>query len=142
MKVFVDTDILLDFLVYERTHRKDARIIFEGVRQKLYNLVITTQSVIDAAYIVKKAGSSSAGTAEFIDWLTLHSNMESIDSYDIREALNSEMPDFEDNAQFAHAESSNCDFLVTNDKEMFRRKSSTGMTIMSSEQFVSLMQGL
>ena len=140
MKAFVDTNILLDYLVYERIHGQDAQIIFEGARQNLYNLVITTQSIIDAAYIVKKAGSSCAETEEFIDWLTLHINMDSIDSHDIREALNSEMPDFEDNAQFAHAESSNCDYLITNDKEMFGRKSSTGMIIMSSEQFVSLMQ--
>lgn len=140
MKAFVDTNILLDYLVYERAHRKDAQFIFEGARQNLYNLVITTQSIIDAAYIVKKAGTHSAETKKFIEWLALHINVESIDSFDILEALNFEIPDLEDNAQFAHAESSCCDFLITNDKGMIGRKSSTGMKIVSSEQFVALIQ--
>jgi predicted nucleic acid-binding protein len=139
MKAFIDTNILLDYLVSGRPLQKDAIRIFEGARRNYYNLVLTTQSIIDAAYVSKKSGAELADISNFFDWLTLHINMEAIDSFDIREALKSEDPDFEDASQFAHAESSRCDFFITSDKKLLEKKSDNGMTVLSPTDFVSRM---
>ena len=140
MKAFLDTNILLDYIIENRPHQKESKIILEGARRNSYNVVVTTQSVIDTAYIAKREGAARHDTDAFFDWLALHINMEGIDSFDILEALKSDNPDFEDSAQFAHAETANCDVFITSDKSMLMRKSDTGMSVMTPEEFVARMQ--
>ena len=140
MKTFVDTNILIDYLLDGRPLQKEAIMIFEGAKRNFYNLILTTQSVIVAAYVSKKSGAELDDVSNFFEWLTLHVNMEAIDSFDIREALESGNPDFEDASQFAHAESSRCDFFITSDRKLLDLKSDSGMTVLSPTDFVSRMK--
>ena len=68
-----------------------------------------------------------------------HVNVESLDSFDIINALKSLHDDFEDNVQLAHAEMKGCDVFITNDRKILNRTDLQPMKVMTPEQFVNKM---
>ena len=54
-RVFLDTNIILDVLSSDnRNHREASRKIFQAMRNEDFEGFITTQSIIDAQYILSK----------------------------------------------------------------------------------------
>ena len=47
MKVYLDTNILMDLLFSTRPHHEDAEFIFEMAKQRLIEAFVSTQSIID-----------------------------------------------------------------------------------------------
>jgi hypothetical protein len=68
-------------------------------------------------------------------------NIESLDFFDLQDALKYPSPDFEDCAQYVHANSIACDFLVTSDRKFKSWHSSSEMIVLTPEEFVRKMMG-
>lgn len=118
IKVFLDTNVLLDTIVPGRPNCEYSRMIMsldvkDGIRK-----CISMQSVADTAYVIRKL----VGKAECIERIrTLFKvcsvlPMTDIDLYD---ALRLLAPDFEDALQLSCAENESCDCIVTGNVKHF-----------------------
>lgn len=144
MKVFLDTNVLLDLLsATERPSSEASRMIFQAIRSGYLEGVLTTQSIVDANYILSRLGQGFSAEAFSRAVLSLLNfvNISSLDSFDIHAALLHPSGDFEDDVQFAHAEAEGCDVFVTSDQGLLNRTSEIGMIILPPTQIIARMSG-
>ena len=143
LKIYLDTNILLDVLSpMERPCSKASRIIFQAIRSGYLEAVLSTQSILDAEYVLSK--QTEYAPEQFARQILLilnYINVRSIDSANMREALILPSGDLEDNAQYALADSEGCDILVTSDRSFRRDRTSTGLPVFSPEELVARMTG-
>ena len=118
MKAFLDTNVLLDLFMKSRLGHEAAMAILQVVRSGDISACMTTQSIIDAAYI--QTQRCNAPTTAFKEGIRLLSGIMEILPIlpeDIAWANQSPIEDFEDAAQLACAQRSGCDVIVTSDKK-------------------------
>ena len=103
------------------------------------DIYVTTQSIVDIYYIARSYSVSKAEIDNLSLWLLNHTNVRSLDVFDLKLALEDPHPDFEDNAQIARAEDQRCDVFLTSDKKILSRDIDS-MLVMTPEQFVERMR--
>ena len=118
MKLYLDTNVILDMLDPERTEADSTAILFDLARKKRIELVVSTQSIIDSYYIGGNLGITKDVMDRLMKWILDYLNVRAIDSIDMRQAMNMVFPDIEDNAQIAMADNAGCDFFITKDMEV------------------------
>ena len=101
MKVFVDTNILLDFLCEREPFVQNARMLFAYGYAGRMSLVLSSLSLVNAVYISKKYGyvdarERLADITEFVRVVDLHEDV-------AREALVCDWKDYEDAVQYMSA---------------------------------------
>lgn len=137
-KVYIDTNLLVDFLVPERSGHEEAGKILSMILDGDIEAQIATQSIIDAAYIVNKHyGVTIEEYKEKIGYLRLRTNIGYVDSFNVKAAIADPDPDFEDSAMIANAEYSCCDIFLTRDKKLLSRPKRPVMLIMTPGDFLS-----
>ena len=97
MKVFVDTNILLDLLCEREPFVQNARMLFAYGYAGRMSLVLSSLSLVNAVYISKKYGyvdarERLADITEFVRVVDLHEDV-------AREALVCDWKDYEDAVQ-------------------------------------------
>lgn len=140
IKALIDTNVLLDHFVGNRDPEGYSGLILAAARSHKIEAVITSQSILDAAYVA--TGSRGAGLDCFKKTMLSifnYVNVSHIDLFEIREALLSPDTDVEDNAQYAHALSEACDVIITNDRKFIQRKTPGEILMMTPEEFVGKM---
>lgn len=118
MKVFLDTNILIDFIAKrDPFYHVAANIINLGFKGEV-KLYATPLSYATTIFIAKKMlGYDGVMKAmQIIDNYIEVANMNSVHCHN---ALFSNMPDFEDMLQYESAYSSGCDVIVTRNKKHF-----------------------
>ena len=142
IKVFFDTNVLVDFFMEERLHHDHALTIFSAAKHHRFEAVITIQSILDAAYIAtgRKSGVNPDGFKKAILDMLNYINVSYIDTFEIRDALLAPDADIEDNAQYAHAMSEACDIIITGDRKFIQRKTPGDILMMTPEEFVARMR--
>ena len=141
-KVFIDTNVLLDVLSEERRSSSDASdLIFQAIKSGLLEGELSTQSFLDASYIICR-GRNSALLSEKLLQLMDFINMGAIDSSNIREAIAASRGDFEDDAQYACAMDGGCDFFLTNDRTFIKKYEGEKQPIQffTPEEFLARLQ--
>ena len=139
IRIFLDTNILVDIFCegYRPSYEASSKIL-QLIRTPDAEGFITTQSIIDAEYIFgRQPGYSIDRFREVLLTLLEFINVEYIDSFDIREAINIGGKDFEDDALFAHAESKGVDVIVTSDRRFISSHPATDMLVMTPEEFMA-----
>ena len=113
--------------------------IFQAIRDGCLEGVITTQSILDAAYILSRnaAAFDREAFGQCILSITNYINIDAIHYFDIRDAILHGGGDLEDDAQFAHADNEGCDAVVTSDREFRRRKEGSGLLFFTPEEFAA-----
>ena len=140
IKALIDTNVLLDHFVGNRDPEGYSGLILAAARSHKIEAVITSQSILDAAYVA--TGNRGAGLDCFKKTMLSifnYVNVSHIDLFEIREALLSPDTDVEDNAQYAHALSEACDVIITNDRKFIQRKTPGEILMMTPEEFVGKM---
>ena len=115
--VFVDTNVLLDFL-QKRPGEKAAGELLQLGQKRLLRICISALSVADVAYIQRKAMSKDKMMSIFKDWLN-DFVIQELGDMDVLHATKSDCPDFEDALQISCAEKQPCVAIVTNNKKHF-----------------------
>lgn len=118
MKVFLDTNIILDFYDSSRGHYMPSAIIFDlALKQKL-DIYICAQSFITAFYILRKVYDKDE---LYRSMRALYSlcKVTSVDASIIEKALDQEGRDFEDTCQYYSFECSDADIILTRDRKGF-----------------------
>ena len=139
MNVLLDTNILLDILVPGRPCSRESAIIFQTARQSSLEAFMTTQSILDAAYVVAKSpGYDPALFRETISGLLRYINIHGIDSFNLRNAIRtSEVNDIEDCSQIYFANEYHCSIIITSDRRFPLPAKLKGLTVLTPQEFVS-----
>ena len=116
MKVFLDTNVLLDMLISSRADHLCSLRLLKLIRDRKISGVLTTQSIIDAAYVQtqrRKVTAQDFKTA--MKLICSLVDVVSITSEDIDRVNASSIEDYEDAAQVSCALDCGCDVIVTRD---------------------------
>jgi|BioPla2DNA2_1021312.scaffolds.fasta_scaffold04796_6 predicted nucleic acid-binding protein len=132
MTVFLDTNVVLDILDDTRPFAKEGLLIFQAAEERQFRIVLTSQSVVDSAYIMR--GHPLEQFKKSLKKIVEVGVILPITDMEILRALKSDCPDFEDALQIACAESNTVNILVTNNKKDFERF--TDLPVYTSKEFV------
>lgn len=117
MKIFLDTNILLDF-VSEREGIEEACDILQLGEDGKVNLSTSYLTMANTAYVARKGRTREelyevlAGLADMIQVLTM-------DEMQLKKAIAQPVSDFEDMLQYVCAVTHNCDVIITRNKKDF-----------------------
>jgi predicted nucleic acid-binding protein len=118
--VFIDTDVIVDFLIDRKPFSEEAATIFSMIDKKKIKGYISALTICNLYYILRKAGShrkvkkSLQLLSDLVDILKIDSNI-------IKSALSSEFKDFEDSVQYFTAiEHAKIDCLITRNVKDFK----------------------
>lgn len=117
MKVFLDTNILLDF-VTEREGVEEACDILQLGEDGKINLSTSYLSMANTAYVARRGRSREelyavlAGLSDMIQVL-------SMDEEQLRQAIAHPVSDFEDMLQYVCAMTHHCDVIISRNKKHF-----------------------
>ena len=121
MKVFLDTNVLLDMLISSRADHLCSLRLLKLIRDRKISGVLTTQSIIDAAYVQtqrRKVTAQDFKTA--MKLICSLVDVVSITSEDIDRVNASSIEDYEDAAQVSCALDCGCDVIVSRDSQIGR----------------------
>jgi predicted nucleic acid-binding protein len=133
MKVLIDTNIALDFLL----HRKDyayAATVFSLAENNVVFGFIPASAITDIFYLAKKVLGNKQTKEELKKLLQVFCPATVTDD-NIYEALNLDWDDFEDSVQFVVGKSFSADYIVTRDTIDY---SSGTITAIEPDKFVKL----
>ena len=131
-KVFLDTNILLDFIT-EREGVEEASSILQLGEEGQVSLTTSFLTMANVAYVARK-GRNQAELYALIRGLSEMVEVLRMDGRQFQEALSIISTDFEDVLQFVCAKTFECDVIVTRNKKDF--KFST-IKVLSPEEFLS-----
>ena len=119
MKVLVDTNVLLDFLLEREPFKKDAEELFAAIDSGQIIGYITATTLTDIFYIARKhtrslelAREAVSSTLETMTICPINRNV-------LEAAFTSGLTDFEDAVQIYGAIAQNLDAIVTRDAKGF-----------------------
>ena len=121
MRVLFDTCVILDALQGREPFREDAEKLFLAVANERINGTLTAKSITDIYYLTHRLTHSDQRTREIL--MNLLSLFDLVDTTgnDIRQALLSEISDYEDAVMVEAAVREELDCIVTRNQHDFRK---------------------
>lgn len=118
MKVFIDTNIIIDFFDSRREHYLPAAILFDLAIKGKLELAVCAQSFITAFYVL---GKSYPKAELYTSMRSLYRlcGVSPVDASIIEQALALESVDFEDTVQYLSSIASDTDIIITRDERGF-----------------------
>ena len=134
MRIFIDTNILIDLLIKRNPSYLSVARIFDIAFKRKDVIVISNLSIINAHYVVKKI----AGVKESALRTVLHNICTSCEIAPLTvgvtiKSLASAFKDFEDGIQYFSALANNCNIIVTNNLKDFKLSS---LPVMNAGDFL------
>lgn len=139
LKIYCDTNVLLDYLCDSRPCYKTVRSLFYYLYVNRIKPYVSSQSIIDAQYSM--CSLYKCPVKYFRD--SMKALFPAIDIVEIKErdlvvANDSTNPDYEDEAQLACAQRLGCDLIVSSDKGL---KSHAKIPVYTPREFVAKITG-
>lgn len=131
-KIFLDTNIILDFLgEREGFYEASAKIMTLADKKKIQ--VYTSPSSISNAFYVLTRYENSKIALEKIRKFKLLCSMSVMDDEVVEKAINSDFKDFEDAMQYFSALASNCNIIITRNEKDFKNAM---IPVMNAESYL------
>jgi predicted nucleic acid-binding protein len=131
--VFIDTDVIVDFLTDRKPFSLESAKIFSLIDQKKIKGCVSSLSFSNLYYVLRKFGthkkviSSLQDLSELVDILKVDSDI-------VKSALTSDFKDFEDSIQyFAAQDHKNVDCIITRNIKDYKDSS---LPVMTPETFL------
>ena len=131
--VFIDTDVIVDFLTDRKPFSLESAKIFSLIDQKKIKGCVSSLSFSNLYYVLRKFGthkkviSSLQDLSELVDILKVDSDI-------VKSALTSDFKDFEDSIQyFAAQEQKKVDCIITRNIKDYKNSS---LPVMTQETFL------
>lgn len=121
MKVFVDTNIILDVLLERKDFLNDSLCIMQMGFDHSVMLYASPLSFATCHYILRKEYDKQKAI-EALRSIKRFVTMTTMDDSQVEESLQSNMPDFEDMLQFHSALAMACDVIITRNKKHFPKE--------------------
>ncbi len=119
MKVFLDTNVIIDFFDSNREYHQPAAIVFDLALKGKLDVSVCSQSFVNAFYVLRKT----------YDKVVLYDKMHQlfklckvtpVDALIIERALNREGRDFEDTVQYFSSKTIDASIILSRDKVGFK----------------------
>lgn len=121
MKIFIDTNILLDVLTGREPFYKNSAIIWSMVEKDLVKGYISAISVNNVYYIVKKQKGKNEAE-KLVDKILKDFKIIPLTYEILKFARTMKGKDFEDIIQYFSALQTGCEFIITRNKKDFPKK--------------------
>ncbi len=118
-KIFLDTNIILDFLGERDGFYKASAKILTLADQKKIQVYTSPSSISNAFYVLAKYENAKIAL-EKIRKFKLLCSMSVMDDEVVEKAIHSDFKDFEDAMQYFSALASNCDGIITRNEKDFK----------------------
>jgi len=97
--IFIDTDVIIDFLIDREPHSREAAIIFTLIEQKKLKGYVSSLTFSNLYYVLRKIESHNKVIAK-LDSISRLLTILKVDQQTIMYAIASGFPDFEDSIQY------------------------------------------
>lgn len=136
LKVFIDTDVILDFLFDRKPYSESAAKVLSLCEKGMIQGYITSITISNTYYLLRKVAKHQKVMDSLKDLLSFL-NISITDKQTILDALNSEFKDFEDALQNSSAiNSDNIQILLTRNSKDYK---ASNLSILSSEEFLNIL---
>ena len=132
MNVFLDTNVVIDFMGEREGFFDDAAAIFAMIESKIITASVSALTVVNCAYILKKAFNTDL-MLEKVETLCQLLDITPVDRTQLMDAIRIRPYDYEDAVQYMSALSSRPDVIITRDKRGF---SHFDILVMTPAEFV------
>ena len=97
--IFIDTDVIIDFLIDREPHSREAAIIFTLIEQRKLKGYVSSLTFSNLYYVLRKIESHNKVIAK-LDSISRLLTILKVDQQTIKYAIASGFPDFEDSIQY------------------------------------------
>ena len=133
MNVFLDTNVVIDFMGEREGFFDDAAAIFAMIEDRIITASVSALSIVNCAYILKKAFCSDM-MLDKVEALCQMLNVVPIDRSQLLNAIQLRPYDYEDAVQYLSALPYHPDVIITRDKRGFN---DFDILVMTPAEFVS-----
>lgn len=127
MKLFLDTNVILDLIIKRKPFFEDIAKIVSLYEDRKCILVTSSISFVNCNYILGK-NIKKEKVLENLKILRLFCSILEVSQSEIDISLNSSFNDFEDAVQYYTALKNNCDYIITRDLKDFKNSEILVMT--------------
>jgi predicted nucleic acid-binding protein len=127
-ELFIDTDVIIDFLIDRKPFSREAAIIFTLIEQKKLKGFSSSLTFSNLYYVLRKIESHNKVISK-LDCLSKMVGILKVEELTIKNALASGFPDFEDSIQyFSAVDSKKIDVIITRNIRDFKKSEIPVMT--------------
>ena len=131
--LFIDTDVIIDFLIDRKPFSREAAIIFTLIEQKKLKGFSSSLTFSNLYYVLRKIESHNRVISK-LDSLSKMVGILKVEEQTIKNALASGFPDFEDSIQyFSAVDSKKIDVIITRNIKDFKKSE---IPVMTPEDFL------
>ena len=136
-KLFLDTDVLMDFLSKREPYAQEAAMLFDLCEKKKIRIYISSLCLGNLYYLLRKLIGHKR-TIDLLKTLTELVDILAVDKKVVLEALHSGFSDFEDGLQhFTAAQSEEIEAIVTRNLKDFKE---SRIVVMTARSFVEMLK--
>ena len=128
MKVFIDTNILIDFLAAREPFAEEAMALFQLADNDEIELMVSDLTIINTIYILRRMHYGLSEIYDSLDTIRPLLTITSMGASAVDRCLQHRSEDFEDEMQYLSAVDANADYILTRNKKDFDFGDSAVMT--------------
>ena len=126
--LFIDTDVIIDFLIDRKPHSREAAIIFTLIEQKKIKGYASSLTFSNLYYVLRKVESHNKVITK-LDSISRLVTILKVDQQTIKDAIASGFSDFEDSIQYNCAlDYKKIDVLITRNTKDYKNSEIPVMT--------------
>jgi predicted nucleic acid-binding protein len=126
--LFIDTDVIIDFLIDRKPHSREAAIIFTLIDNKKLKGYVSTLTFSNLYYVLRKFEPHNKVIAK-LDSISKMLTILKVDQQTIKDAIASRFTDFEDSIQYYCAlDNKKIDVLITRNTKDYKNSEIPVMT--------------
>jgi len=126
--LFIDTDVIIDFLIDRKPHSREAAIIFTLIEQKKIKGYVSSLTFSNLYYVLRKIESHNKVITK-LDSISRLLTILKVDQQTIKDAIVSGFQDFEDSIQYNCAlDYKKIDVLITRNTKDYKNSEIPVMT--------------
>ena len=128
INLFIDTDVIIDFLIDRKPYSREAAIIFTLIDEKKLKGYISSLTFSNLYYVLHKVEPHKKVISK-LDSLSKLLTVLKVDDHMIRNAIDSGFPDFEDSIQYFSAlDCKKIEVIITRNTKDYKYSSLPVMT--------------
>lgn len=128
MKVFIDTNILIDFLAAREPFAEEAMALFQLADNDEIELMVSDLTIINTIYILRRMHYGLSEIYDSLDNIRPLLTITSMGATVVDRCLQHRSDDFEDEMQYFSAVDADADYIITRNKKDFDFGDSAVMT--------------
>lgn len=119
MKIFIDTNVVVDYLAHREGFFSTAEQVLEMVKRGFVEGAVSVLTLVNCAYVIKKH-YDKAEVMDKVFRMADYLEVTAMDLQLLRKAKEENSYDFEDAAQYHSAKAVGADIIITRDEKGFR----------------------